>query len=232
MPHVKLNLVWHFNSVPLLCLFYTHQRHIVSECTFVSGRGASGRAGSKEACPGEISVLPSVPEARGGGLCVGEGEWMSWRKEIAHPVPWDGVWGGFSCPGEKTSFSWRRSDSVLDTLVGCRTMFHEQMRNYYFHSRQGHLLRLWQLRWTGLHPRTVSPKGSQFASCCLNWAIVLFIQGRKRATLVKTAGGVPLLLPWETTPWATSLHTKGPPASPCRQPEEGTLSQASSLLLP
>lgn len=106
-----------FQSVPLLCLFYTHQWHIVLECTLISGRRASGRAGSKEACAGEKSVLPSVPEAV--GVVCGGGEWMVWRKEIAHPVPQDGVWGGFSCPGEKTSFSWRSSDSVLDTLVGC-----------------------------------------------------------------------------------------------------------------
>lgn len=88
---------------------------------------------------------------------------MSWRKEIAHPVPRDGVWGGFSCPGEKTSFSWRRSDSVLDTLVGCRTMFHEQMRNWCFPSRQVLLLRLPTIPFQFQRTRVIH-RGSQFDS--------------------------------------------------------------------
>lgn len=52
--------------------------------------------------------------------------------------------------------------------------------------------------------------------------IVLLIQGRKLEILVKTAGGVPTLSPWETMPWATLLHT-GNFQVPLRGRGEGTL---------
>jgi hypothetical protein len=46
------------------------------------------------------------------------------------------------------------------------------------------------------------------------------IQGTYWEMRVKTAGGCASLRPYDTIPWATPAHSKGPPESPCRLEKE------------